>query len=530
MLGDLLLFAVDVILTPMTTHTRRLLLATVFLTGGAVLIFEVGAMRLLAPYYGSSLTVVSSVLSVILLALSLGYYFGGRLADRYPAPALLSGVITTAGILMLGLLLSAHVYFPTLAPVLGYSAGPLILSAFCFFLPALLLGVDSPFVSKLLASGTNTEGEVVGTVFFLSTIGSITGSFLAGFYLIPYFGLTNTLSAVALVLVGWGILLFLATRTRTPLTTPTIIIIGSVICVSIVLVTLIWQYPPTSRGTLLHSQDGLYSQMLVYDETIRGTTYRFLKNDTNFSSAIIPDSAEVVFPYAEVALQYRDMVPDANSYLVLGGGAYTIPRHVHLDNPDITIDTVELEPFLLPIAHTYFELPIHERLRNHTQDARVYLSTATTTYDVIFSDVMNSGHYTPPHLLTVEFFTSLRARLAPGGVAFLNYIGSLDTRGVSMTGSLIRTLTSVFPNYQLLPVYSPTEKKLQNIIIIVRHEDTPIRFADDTSMKNRIYAFDYALNERLMTIDQDELSDERIFTDDVPGIEPLQARQFRLHQ
>jgi predicted membrane-bound spermidine synthase len=516
------------ILRDMSPLAQRLLFCTVFITGAAVLIIEVGAMRLLAPYYGSSLTVVSSVLSVILLALSLGYYIGGRLADRYPLPTLLATIIGTAGILLQGLLYITLVSLPTLAPQLGQSAGPLALAFLTFFIPGLLLGIDSPFVSKLLASNTNDEGRVVGTVFFWSTIGSILGSFLAGFYLIPTYGLTPTLTYTALVLILWSCVLILIlgrdlpARGRYALVTVFVLIgIGGT--------TALLDQSPHSRGNLVYMKDGLYSQMIVYDEEIRGTTYRFLKNDTNFSSAIITGSPEIVFPYAEVALMYKDMVPDAETYLVLGGGAYTIPRHVHIDNPNIAIDSVELEPYLLPIAETYFELPSSDRLRNYNDDARVFLQSTTTQYDVIFSDVMNSGHYIPPHLLTTEFFANLKNRLNPDGIIFLNYIGSLDTAGRSMTGSLVKTITSVFPNYQLLPMHSSTEKRIQNIMFVLRHDDMPIKFGTNARIKNRLYGYDFAVNDRLTQLEDSEFADEIVFTDERPGMEPLLARQFRLH-
>lgn len=514
----------------MPTLSRRLLLLTVFITGAAVLIFEVGAMRLLAPYYGSSLTVVSSVLSIILLALSLGYYFGGRLADRAPHLSFLMLIIGSAGLLMLGLLFTAISLLPSVAPALGQSTGPLIISAVIFFLPACLLGADSPFVSKLLARGTDSEGAVVGTVFFLSTIGSIVGSLAAGFYLIPALGLSTTLALTGLVLVIWSMsVLCLVGFKSKDLSLHTMVLAGTMVCIAILITVVSIKTPPHSRGKLIYQQDGLYSQLTVFEEEFRGTTYRFLKNDSNFSSAIIPGSHEMAFPYAELALSYRDMVPNASSYLVLGGGAFTIPRHVHLDNPTITIDTVELEPYLLPLAEQYFELPTSTLLRNHTIDARVFLEQATTTYDVIFSDVMNSGLFIPPHLLTAEFFQSLKKVLAPGGVAYLNYIGSLDTYGTSMTGSLIKTLTSVFPNYALVPMTSTTDRKLQNIMIVVRHDDKPIVFGPETKIKNRLFSYDYAVNDHLTTIPVDTLTDEVVFTDNRPGMEPLLAKQFRLH-
>ncbi len=507
------------------TLSRRLLLMTVFITGTAVLIFEVGAIRLLAPYYGSSLTVVSSVLSTILLALSLGYYWGGRLADRYPSPLLLACIIGSAGVIMLTLLYLALTSLPSVAPSLGLGTGPLIISALCFFLPACLLGIDSPFVSKLLAQHTDNEGAVVGTVFFWSTIGSIVGSLLSGFYLIPTIGLTATFIAVAVVLVGWACFLFLVFGKMNK----SYRVIGAgFIILTATFGTLAHSAPLTTRGNLLYAKDGQYSQLVVYEEDFNGTSYRFLKNDTNFSSAIIPNSYEIAFPYAELATKYEVMVPDARNYLVLGGGAFTIPRHVHHHNPDLVIDTVEIEPYLYDIARTYFDLPENKNLRTHTMDARVFLQSTTTTYDVVFSDVMNSGHFIPPHLVTKEFYESLKARMNNNGVAFINYIGSLDTRGTTMTGSAIKTLASVFPNYQLVPIHSDTDKKIQNIMVIIRNGDAPITFGDGM-IDNRLYRMNYRIDDKFLRLKDNELTDEIIFTDEVPGMEPLLSKQFRLH-
>jgi len=506
-------------------RSRTILLATVFLTGTAVLIFEVGAIRLLAPYYGSSLTVVSSVLSTILLALSIGYYWGGRLADRYPSPLLLASIIGSAGIIMLGLLYLALIILPTIGPALGLGAGPLIISTLCFFIPACLLGIDSPFVSKLLAQHQDNEGAVVGTVFFWSTIGSIVGSLISGFYLIPTIGLTATFLTVASVLVGWACFLFIIFGKMNH--SYRIIATGFII-LTVTFGTLVHSAPLTSRGTLLYAKDGQYSQMLVYEEFLNGTTYRFLKNDTNFSSAIIPGSYEIAFPYAELATLYDAMVPNAKNYLVLGGGAFTIPRHVHHHNPDLTIDTVEIEPYLYDIARTYFDLPVHNNLRLHTMDARVFLQSTTTQYDVIFSDVMNSGHFIPEHLVTVEFFESLKDRLAPDGVAFINYIGSLDTTGVSMTGSIVHTLSQVFPNYQIIPIQSSTDRELQNMMLIVRHDSKPITFGE-YNIDNRLYDMSYRIDDKLMRLQPNELADEIMFTDEHPGMETLLNKQFRLH-
>jgi predicted membrane-bound spermidine synthase len=504
-----------------------LLYATVFLTGAAVLIFEVAAVRLLAPYFGSSLSVLSSVLSVILLALSLGYYIGGRLADRYPATTLLFGIIGTAGLMMILLLFVLMAILPATATIFGLGTGPLIASLFGFFIPALLLGIDSPFVSKLLTKdNAGSEGATVGTVFFLSTIGSITGSLLAGFVLIPYLGIITTISSISILLIFWTFILSLTGgRTQKLLC----LYLGICLVVSIIAMQLLTHSLTTEKDiTILHEVDGLYSHLIVYEKQLNGTTYRFLKNDTNHSSAINPATEDIVFSYAQYATLYRKMVPDPARYLVLGGGAFTVPRHIHADNPSATIDAVEIEPYLKEIATTYFGLPESDRLHTYTMDARLFLQSTTTTYDVIFSDIMNSGHFIPPHVLTKEFFTILRSRLADSGVVMLNYIGSLDTYGTTLTGSLIRTIATVFPNYKVIAIGDPASKNVQNLLIILRPEGLPIEF-EPVTITQYFTGKSFDANDHFATIATSSLADENIFTDNRSQSELLMSKQLQLH-
>ena len=503
----------------------KILHTTVFLTGCAVLIFEVAAVRMLAPYYGSSLSVLSSVLSVILLALSLGYMIGGRLADRYPNITVLTILIAGGGLSMLVLLSLASLSLPTLSLALNFGIGPLFLSLVFFFVPAFCLGIDSPFVTKLLASEeAHTEGTTVGMVFFWSTIGSITGSLLAGYYCIPYFGLTLTLIIVSLILIGWsGTVYGLLTKKF-----PTIHAI--ILSLGLILAGLTLHHHSTTTDTILLERDGLYSHLAVFDHTQNGTTYRFLKNDANHSSAIIiGSSTEMAFSYTQYALLYRHMIPNPRNYLVLGGGAFTVPRHLHLDNPTLPIDTVETEPYLPDIAHQYFDYPTSTVLHDHIADARVFLQSTTTQYDVIFSDVFNSNFFIPAHLITIEFFTQLRNHMRDNGVAMFNYIGSLDTHDMSITGSLIATMKQVFPTLEIVALEDPKSKKNQNLLIVVRKQPgLPVEFGTSTIYR-RFVDRTFVANEHMVDMSSLNLTDEQIFTDDKSASDPLLEKQLRLH-
>ena len=178
---------------------RFLLPLIVFLTGASVLVVEVLAVRVLSPYYGNTIFTVSSVISVVLFALSLGYYVGGIAADRRPTLQWFFGLILSSGLVLLLFYFLGTLALPALSESLSIEVGPLVSAALLFLLPALLLGMLSPYAVKLqsLHFPNQGVGSVAGTIFFWSTLGSITGSLLAGFVLIPNVGIDRVLIAVA---------------------------------------------------------------------------------------------------------------------------------------------------------------------------------------------------------------------------------------------------------------------------------------------------------------------------------------------
>lgn len=181
---------------------KYFLLATVFITGASVLIIEIVALRILSPFYGNTIFTVSSVITVILAALSLGYYVGGKLADRHPSTRVFFGIILISGLALLLLHFLGAIILPILSLLLSISTGPLVSSMFLFLVPALLLGTLSPYAIKLQSVQFPQEGvgSVAGKIFFWSTLGSIVGSLLAGFVLIPKFGIDQIIIANGMVL------------------------------------------------------------------------------------------------------------------------------------------------------------------------------------------------------------------------------------------------------------------------------------------------------------------------------------------
>jgi spermidine synthase len=460
---------------------RNVLLGTVFITGMAVLILEVLAIRLLSPQFGTSMFVLSSVLTVVLAALALGYYWGGRLADRFPSPYPLYTIIAIGGCTIAFSYGLSTVLVPLAGSILPITAGPLVLAIILFFVPAFLLGTDSPYVIKLLTTEapSDTAGATTGTVFFWSTIGSIVGSLSAGFFFIPFVGLAYTLLGVACVLaVGAATA---ATLLRTPDTTPSVRPVWFIAAATVLLSALIIAAPSPHRTgsnqSTLYEADHRYGHIHIYEQTFSLTRppARFLKREVNSESAIFQDSYEHPFFYA----RFADLFPAFTSttsghFLLLGGGAYSIARSVLGNHEDMTVSVAELEPALFPLAVKYFDLTHLDRLHSYAQDARVFIQNTNEQFDVIFMDTFSSGLYIPAHLTTVEFFTKLRSRLAPGGVLMINFIGTEEQPGMNLTDSFTKTLRSVFPNARAFSEFPKPTGRLKNMVFIATlSDDTP---------------------------------------------------------
>ena len=158
---------------------NKSLLASVFFTGFAVLVLEVLAIRILSPHYGSTIYTTSSVIAVVLSALSLGYFIGGKISDKYPDFRVFYGIIFLSGFLVIFINTLKSSILPLFSVLFPITTGPLISSFFLFFIPSFFLGTLSPFAIKLNAEGYHKIGHKSGEVFFWSTVGSILGSIIS---------------------------------------------------------------------------------------------------------------------------------------------------------------------------------------------------------------------------------------------------------------------------------------------------------------------------------------------------------------
>jgi spermidine synthase len=450
------------------------LLLSVTLAGVAVLIVEITAMRMLAPFFGNSIFTISSVIGIILAALGLGYYLGGSLADRRPSAAWFYSLIVIAGFSLLLLQCLNAVLLPAIAYRLSLINGPLIVSLLMFFLPAAFLAMLSPFAITLLHAREPDKGvgRVSGLVFFWSTLGSIAGSLATGFLLIPHWGIGAVVVGAGSGLVLLGAAGLLMTRSL-----PRVLTLGLAL-LGLATGFALRQLETADGRSAVFSADGLYERIVIRDIPYRGRTARILLQDRNVSAGLYLDDGSMAFDYTRYFDLYRLFTPELKTALAIGGGAYTVPRSILHDSPRAIVDVAETDPSLHALALRYFALADDARLRNHVIDGRRFLHDTDERYDLIFSDAYRSFISAPPQFATLEFFRLARSRLKKDGVLIANFYGSLAPVSRAPIYSVFRTMRAAFPQVYVFATVGPATEDLQNFIFVGHNASNPDQRVD----------------------------------------------------
>ena len=425
----------------------------VFVGGTAVMILELIGSRILAPYLGTSIFVWSALIGIILGALSLGYYLGGYFSRRGGKLSFLALILFLAGIsVSMIILFRKHVLLFAMA--LGAQMGSVIATTVLFALPSILLGMVSPYAIHLKIDTVERSGGVAGNLYALSTIGSILGTFLAGFYLIPTFNTDQ-------ILIGLSVVLF-ATSLFVSFDWKKIYFFPVVIFLSVV-------FSPSSAKNVFE-MDSAYNHIRVVDfrESKSKLAVRALFLATVPHSLIYLDSNELYSNYYRLYRLDNLFMPNIRRGLTLGGGAYIAPVDFLDRYPNAEMTVVEIDPKVTQVAKDYFRLQPYPRLDIHHQDARMFLNQTNKTYDVIYGDVFSSFFAIPFHLTTQEALRKIHDILTDKGVFILNLVSSLEGKKSLFFQAEYKTLQTIFPQLYIFLTDFPTGdlSKAQNIIII----------------------------------------------------------------
>lgn len=506
---------------------QKVVLFVVFITGACVLVIEVVANRILAPYFGSTIYSVSSIISVVLAALSFGYYLGGKYADANPQIHLFYRIIFFSGLSTIILEILVLTVLPRTAYLLHPIYGPLIASIFLFSLPSFLLGMLSPFAIKLqeIKLPKIGVGKLSGEIFFASTFGSIFGSLLTGFYLIPNFGIRAIITAVGILLTLLGFCGWFFSDVKKNITFKNKRLIAAFL-VSSLLISILTAYKEISNPNTRYIKDGVYEQIVVYDSYYKGKPARLLAQDAGYSSGIYLDSKELAFEYTKYYVLYKLFKTEIKNALFLGAGAYTTPNALIKELPEAEIDVVEIEPTLFEISQKYFSVTADKRLTNIIKDGRRYLSETDKRYDLIFGDAYTTIYSLPVHMTTMEFFQIVESRLNENGIFLVNIIGDLGRDKNSLILSEIKTFLEVFPNSYFFAVENPAIVTPQNTIFVGYKGKNRLDLTDGylKSFNNEIIT---NLRSRLIDLRRFDLSNYKVLTDNYAPIESLAANVLK---
>ena len=445
----------------MTDHSSKgaasvalIVYGAAFVVGTIVMSFEMLGSRYLNPYFGSGIYTWASLISTVLAALCIGYFLGGWLADRAPSLTMLGlTVIIGSAYVLLVPAFAEPMLEALLDGIEDVRTGSLIASMAILFFPVTFLGMYSPFGIRLLLRNPAHSGRISGAVYGINTLGSIVGTLVTTFYLIPAMGSRAITISLGIAGIAAGVVLIAASR----LSRRTI---------AAILAT-------TLAGTFLTPAAGSAEELI--DQSVRDAMLKRKDGQINHIETphndifIAKDGDELSMSFQlkgwdftqsainlrkpdELALAYTRQMTAAVAYpselkriLITGLGGGSLPTYLGRHLPDVSIDTVEIDPGVITAAKTYFGIRESERIRYRSGDGRVFLNRNTEPYDLILCDAFHGG-YIPFHLITREYFRLAKKRLTPDGALAINIHD-----GTKLYVSALATLRAEFPSVHIYP-------------------------------------------------------------------------------
>jgi spermidine synthase len=390
-----------------STVSQTLARALVFATSASVLILEILAVRLLAPYLGVSLEVFTGIIGVILAGISAGAWAGGRAADRADPPRLLGPLLVVGGL--------TAVASPLIVDLVGsaVASGALsivVITTLGFFAPAAVLSAVPPVVVKIRLASLAETGSVVGSYSAIGTAGALVGTFVTGFVLIAAFPTRPIVFAVGALLTAAGLILWVSRRSSAVSTVLVLVLLGGLLVVF---------DGPCQYETAYHCA-------IVVADDLR-TTGRLLVLDTGHHSYVdIEDPTHLEFRYIRVMADVinLELPPGPLAAVHIGGGGFTMPGYLSATRPGGENTILEIDGKLVEIGTTH--LALDDPSDVIVDDARRSIETVPLgSVDLAIGDAF-SGFSVPWHLTTVEFIEKVAARLRPGGIYTINVIDYPD--------------------------------------------------------------------------------------------------------
>lgn len=441
-----------------------MLRSVVFVGGTSSLAAEMCASRLLEPYFGTSLFVWANIIGLILIYLSIGYYLGGRIADRYPlARHLYTLTAIAAAALMVIPFIARPILLLSLNAFADYSVGSflgsLLGTILLFAVPITLLGCVAPFAIRLAVRDVQRAGNVSGSLYALSTVGSIVGTFLSVLVMIPTIGTARTLIVFGLVLFVTSVI-GLGKR---------VLWLGAALGIALLILP---PAPIKPDPGMIAERESPYNYIQVIQQN--GVRELLLNEGVAIHSIYNPAAANDPNPIAHLTRAYWDYVLVAPFYnlnhavntirhtAIIGMGAGTMAKELTYFYGPVPIDGVEIDPDIIQLGRQYFGLN-EPNVHAITQDGRYYLRTTPKQFDLISVDAYQTP-YIPFQMTTEEFFQEVRSHLTPDGSVVIN-VGRTPA-DVRLVDVISRTMRAVFPAVYVITVPAPKDTLILNSLIV----------------------------------------------------------------
>lgn len=441
-----------------------------FSMGFVLMTLEITASRIVAPFIGNSIYSWTSIIGVILLSLSLGNVFGGYLSDKYADQKILSLILILCGV-SISIIPAINRLAPSLLAINASFIASIILFSFVlFFMPSFLLGASFPFFLKFSADNIAEIGLISGKLSSLSSLGSITGTFLTGFFFISHIGTLQTLLVLSSFLFFCGILLIPAKKFHNKAFFFLLFIMLNVFSL------YINRLGGKTNQHIIYEQDSDYYNIRVMSiESIApANTLKLLFLDDGVHSVESTESDKLIAPYTQLNSEIIQSISNNPKRIVfIGGGSYSLPKNIKSIYPAASIEVIEIDKQVTITAEKFFNLDSKE-IKTITEDARLFFAKNKNSYDLIINDAYNSTISVPWHLTTQEFLTDINNSLSDDGVYIANFISSSQKNRPNLLNSYHKTTASVFPGVVALKTLA-TPDNVQNMTLIsIKNPDQQI--------------------------------------------------------
>lgn len=428
------------------------------------MIVEISGNRLIAPVYGNTIYTWTALIGVVLVAMSAGGYFGGRLADTNPQGKMLGVLLAAAGV-STALIPMAAAAVSGMVDVSQMITGPLFLCSVMFVIPGILLGAVSPYSVKLLSvlRTDHAVGRSAGLISMMGAMGSFIGTCATGFYLLSAFDIRHIIVSTGVLLCLLSLPFWLSGKKTSSAREIAVMLLGALMAGAIS-----WNIPLTQEPGTIYARNTYYHMIRVVERKLAGQNHRLLMLDSTDEGGINLEDDTPSLLYQN----YWQLLSNDNGFaperaLFIGAGAFGMPRNFSKRWETAQVDVAEIDPEVILVGRKFFRLDTAPHVRPVAADGRRFVrQQASGTYDFIFGDAYNGVSYIPPHLVTSEFFGLVADRLKPDGVYMMNVISAVRGPGGELTSGVLGGLKGHFPHIALFAVQRSNPEARQNIIVM----------------------------------------------------------------